>query len=206
MKIRRTDIVAWAGLLILAHVLLVSRWVEPFVNLALCVVNLYFVTFGALLFRWRREANRPVAAYMLSYALGYTALLLMCFVYNRQWQPRFFLFAILHISLFRLPLGITLLWLFIGATLVGQIFNRAHPDEPLAILPVYLVSGKEILARTCSNNFGEFQLDYEPRSRLSLHIRGNRNLPGQIELPLGRLGGETTPRQTAQSRPRKKKR
>ncbi len=90
-------------------------------------------------------------------------------------------------------------------TLVGQIFNRAHPDEPLSILPVYLVSGKEILARTCSNNFGEFQLDYEPRSRLSLHIRGNRNLQSQIELPLGRLGGEDTSRGTPRRRARKKK-
>jgi hypothetical protein len=90
-------------------------------------------------------------------------------------------------------------------TLVGQIFNRVHPDEPLAILPVYLVSGKEILARACSNNFGEFQFDYEPRSRLSLHIRGRRNLQSHIELPLGRLGGDESSRKGPQTRAGRKK-
>lgn len=122
MKIRRIDIVAWVGLVILAHVLLVSHYVEPFVNLAFCVVNLYFVLFGVLLAHWRRQDGRPIALYSLGYVLGYAILVAMCFIYNRQWQPRFFLYAILYISLFRLPLGLALLWIFIAATLVGQVF------------------------------------------------------------------------------------
>jgi len=122
MKIRQSDVAAWIGLVILAHVLLVSRYVEPFVNLAFCVVNCYFVLFGALLAHWRRQAQRPVVLYMLGYVLGYAALVVLCFIYNRQWQPRFFLYAILHISLYRLPLGRALLWIFIATTLVGQVF------------------------------------------------------------------------------------
>jgi molybdate/tungstate transport system permease protein len=122
MKIRRIDITAWAGLAILAHVLLVSRYVEPFVNVAFCVVNLYFLVFGALLAYWRRQAERPVVLYMVGYVFGYALLIAMCFVYNPQWQPRFFLYAILYISLFRLPLGLALLWIFVVATLVGQAF------------------------------------------------------------------------------------
>ena len=82
MRIRRIDIAAWAGLIALAHVLLVSRWVEPFVNVALYVVNLYFLLFGALLAHWRREAGRPVGLYLCGYVLGYAALAALCFVYN----------------------------------------------------------------------------------------------------------------------------
>ncbi len=122
MTIRRTDIAAWAGLIILAHVLLVSRWVEPFVNAAFCAVNLYFVFFGALLLRWRREAGRAVGLYALGYLAGYAALIWLCFVYNRQWQPRFFLYAVPYITLFRLPLGLILLALFVASSLIGQAF------------------------------------------------------------------------------------
>ena len=122
MKIRRIDIAAWVGLVVLAHVLLVSRWVEPFVNAAFCVVNLYFVLFGALLAYWRRQVGRPAVLYMVGYVAGYALLIAMCFVYNPQWQPRFFLYAILYISLFRLPLGLALLWIFVAATWVGQVF------------------------------------------------------------------------------------
>jgi len=122
MKIRRTDAAAWAALLVLAHALVISHYVEPFVNVAFGVVNFYFILFGALLAQWRREAQRPVASYLAGYVLGYAALAVLCFVYNRQWQPRFFLYAILHVSLYRLPLGRALLWLFIGTTLVGQAF------------------------------------------------------------------------------------
>ncbi|MCX8038820.1 MAG: ABC transporter permease [Candidatus Sumerlaeia bacterium] len=122
MTIRRIDIAAWAGLIVLAHVLLVSRWVEPFVNAAFCVVNLYFVFYGLLLIQWRREAGRTVGLYTLGYLAGYVALIWLCFVYNRQWQPRFFLYAVPYITLFRLPLGLILLALFIASSLIGQAF------------------------------------------------------------------------------------
>lgn len=122
MKIRPIDVVAWFVLVMLAHFLLVSRWVEPFVNLAFAWVNFYFVFFGALLYHWRRREGRPAALYMSLYVGGYALLIALCFVYNPQWSARFFLYAILYISLFRLPLGIALLWLFVLSTLVGQIF------------------------------------------------------------------------------------
>lgn len=137
MKIRPIDIAAWVGLLVLAHVLLISRWVEPFINLALGVVNFYFILFGVLLARWRREARCRVLPYVVGYVLGYAALIYMCFVYNDQWQGRFFLFAVLYISLFRLPLGLTLLILFIVSTLVGQVF-ALQMFAVLAVIAVLL--------------------------------------------------------------------
>jgi molybdate/tungstate transport system permease protein len=122
MKIRSTDILAWAVLLVLTHALVLSRWIGPFDNLAFGVVNFYFLLIGALLIQWRRQAGRPVRLYMLAYVLGYAALIYMCFVYNRQWHARFFLFAVPYISLFRLPLGIALLGAFILSTLLGQVY------------------------------------------------------------------------------------
>jgi molybdate/tungstate transport system permease protein len=123
MKIRRADVLAWLGLLALAHALLVSRWVDARVNVAFAVVNAYFLAWGALLARGRREARRPVALYLAAYVLGYAALVYLCFVYNPHWQPRFFLYAVAYITLFRLPLGLMLLILFIASSLVGQAFS-----------------------------------------------------------------------------------
>ena len=74
-----------------------------------------------------------------------------------------------------------------NVTLVGQIVNRVQPDKPMAILPVFLVSGKEILAHACSNAFGEFQLEYAPKRRLRLYIQGNQGLQRHIEVPLSRF-------------------
>ncbi len=81
-------------------------------------------------------------------------------------------------------------------TLVGQIVNRTHPADPVAIRPIYLVSGKEILARTYSNAFGEFQLEYQPKQRLRLYLQGGRTRQERIELPLSRLdqGGTSSQR------------
>ncbi|MBM3333870.1 ABC transporter permease, partial [Candidatus Sumerlaeota bacterium] len=99
------------------------RYVEPFVNLAFCAVNLYFIIFGYLLAMWRRQAGRPVLPYMAGYACGYAALIALCFIYMPQWHARFFLYAVPYITLFRLPLGLTLLALFVAATLLGHTFS-----------------------------------------------------------------------------------
>lgn len=55
-------------------------------------------------------------------------------------------------------------------SLVGQIANRATPEQRLANVPVILAAGAEILGRTLSNEFGEFQMEYEPRRPLSLYV------------------------------------
>jgi hypothetical protein len=71
-------------------------------------------------------------------------------------------------------------------TLLGQIGDREQPGQGLADVPVWLVSGKRVLARALSNTFGEFQMDYEPARRLRLYVpveqRGKH-----IEVRLGGL-------------------
>lgn len=54
--------------------------------------------------------------------------------------------------------------------LVGQIVNRALPDQKVSDIPILLMAGAEVLGRARSNEFGEFQLNYEPRQPLSLHV------------------------------------
>ena len=55
-------------------------------------------------------------------------------------------------------------------SLVGQIANRRNPDPPLSHVPVLLTRGDTVVARSLSNEFGEFQVEYEPHSGLRLLI------------------------------------
>jgi hypothetical protein len=73
--------------------------------------------------------------------------------------------------------------------LVGQIVNRVEPEQRVADIPVVLMAGEEILGRARSNEFGEFQLEYQPRQPLSLHVPVER--AGQeIEVRLQDLFGK----------------
>jgi len=73
--------------------------------------------------------------------------------------------------------------------LVGQIVNRVTPEQKVADIPVVLMAGQEILARARSNEFGEFQFEYQPRQPLSLHVPVER--AGQeIEVRLQDLLGK----------------
>jgi hypothetical protein len=54
--------------------------------------------------------------------------------------------------------------------LIGQVFNHALPDTEMTDIPVYLKSGKVVVAQTRSNRFGEFQMEYEQQKRLQLHV------------------------------------
>lgn len=55
-------------------------------------------------------------------------------------------------------------------SLVGQIANRRVPDPPMSHVPVFLTRGRLVVARSLSNEFGEFQVEYEPHAALQLHI------------------------------------
>ena len=55
-------------------------------------------------------------------------------------------------------------------SLVGQIANRVIPEQKLANVPVILAAGADVLGRTTSNDFGEFQIEYEPRRPLCLYV------------------------------------
>jgi len=59
-------------------------------------------------------------------------------------------------------------------TLVGQITNQKEPGKQLPRVTVTLVSGKEIIARAASNEFGEFLVAYEPKAHMKLYLQGNR--------------------------------
>ncbi|MDE3168247.1 MAG: hypothetical protein KGN36_20760 [Acidobacteriota bacterium] len=71
------------------------------------------------------------------------------------------------------------------ASVTGQVNNHVAPSVPMGNLPVDLRCGNQIIARTVSNPFGEFQLEYEQRARLKLvvHLPDSR----RMELPLKKL-------------------
>lgn len=70
-------------------------------------------------------------------------------------------------------------------SLVGQIAGSKEGPRSFGNVPVVLAAGKDILAHSVSNEFGEFQMSYEPGRRLRLYVplHGGRG----IEVPLNRL-------------------
>jgi hypothetical protein len=57
-----------------------------------------------------------------------------------------------------------------SACVVGQVLNRAGSDRPPHAVPVRLHSGTSRLAETVTNQFGEFQIEFEANSNLCLSI------------------------------------
>lgn len=70
--------------------------------------------------------------------------------------------------------------------LVGQVANRKDPGRSMANVPVVLMSGKSLLVRTTSNEFGEFQMEYEPAKHLKLLVPVREQAKG-IEVRLNGL-------------------
>jgi hypothetical protein len=56
------------------------------------------------------------------------------------------------------------------AAVIGQISNHVAPGSQMENVPVYLKSGKSVVAETRSNRFGEFQMEYEQQGRLQLCV------------------------------------
>ena len=56
------------------------------------------------------------------------------------------------------------------AALIGQISNHSLPDQRMEGVTVYLKAGRAVVARTRSNLFGEFQMEYEQQARLQLCV------------------------------------
>lgn len=75
--------------------------------------------------------------------------------------------------------------------LVGQLANRDMPAESSCGVLVLLTAGNDVVGRTLTNRFGEFQMEYEPvpnlRLFVPLHAAG-----GRIELPLSRMSAEAS--------------
>lgn len=70
-------------------------------------------------------------------------------------------------------------------SLVGQIAGSKAGHRSFGNVPVVLSAGTGIVARALTNEFGEFQMRYEPSPRLRLYVplRADRG----IEVPLSRL-------------------
>jgi hypothetical protein len=87
------------------------------------------------------------------------------------------------------------------AAVIGQITNHVTPTTEMSNLAVSLRAGKEVIAETISNAFGEFQMEYEQQSRLKLciHLRDSK----LIQVPLKTL---TFDQPAAKSRSSSKKR
>jgi len=74
------------------------------------------------------------------------------------------------------------------AAVIGQISNHAAPEQEMGNLPVSLLAGKQVIAETFSNRFGEFQMEYEqqPRLKLCIHLRDTK----VIQVPLKKLASD----------------
>ncbi len=70
--------------------------------------------------------------------------------------------------------------------MVGQLALRSQSTDSFDGVPIMLLSGRKIVAESVSNEFGEFQLNYEPNPRLKLHVP-IRKRKQCIELQLGWL-------------------
>lgn len=123
---RRGDAVGVALLVVLVHALLAYGEVAGLrlrlphvVNAALLATNLY-----ALLALYLLARVRPWGACALFMA-GYGLLFAVFFLYNREWQPLFFLYAVFYASVFRLPFAHGLFWIYVAAHTLAQPYPLA---------------------------------------------------------------------------------
>ena len=56
------------------------------------------------------------------------------------------------------------------AAVIGQITNHMMPELEMGNIPVCLRAGRQVVAETVSNRFGEFQMEYEQQAQLKLCI------------------------------------
>ena len=123
---KRTDLCGIAGVLAFVHALLLvgelREWrfhLDHYLNAALLATNLYVLLGLHLAVLGRRW---PVGA---AYAAGYAALFYTFFLAHPAWQPSFFIYAILYASVFRIPLALGLLVIFILCNTLAQPYPGA---------------------------------------------------------------------------------
>lgn len=80
-----------------------------------------------------------------------------------------------------------------SVSLVGQIENRKDPQKKVGQIPVLLASGKEVVAKTLSNHFGEFQFNYRPQTGLRLYVPVLGEQAGGVDVPISGLTMESGP-------------
>ncbi|HVH88379.1 MAG TPA: hypothetical protein VM912_16790 [Terriglobales bacterium] len=75
------------------------------------------------------------------------------------------------------------------ASLIGQMLDSSNPGHPPVGIPVILLDGGRSVARTCSNDNGEFQLEFVMKKNLQLSVAVNRDNP--VSLPITSAPGKT---------------
>ena len=86
--------------------------------------------------------------------------------------------------------------------MMGQISNQVAPAVQMANIPVRVKTGTLVLAEARSNEFGEFQMEYEQQNRLHLcvYLEGGARY---IQVPLKRFSpGTDSPDRTAAAKGR----
>jgi hypothetical protein len=70
--------------------------------------------------------------------------------------------------------------------LIGQVLNAADPAERLSALPVSLLKGRKLLAKSVTSQFGEFQIEcgLEECFRLTVLLPGGREVSLQLVEPV----------------------
>jgi hypothetical protein len=76
------------------------------------------------------------------------------------------------------------------AAIIGQVSCHAAPETGMGNLPVCLKAGKLIVAETRSNQYGEFQMEYEQQKRLQLcvYLEGGSKT---FQVPVKRLSTDS---------------
>ena len=75
------------------------------------------------------------------------------------------------------------------AAVIGQISNHQIPADRMEGIAVYVKSGRVVVAETRSNQFGEFQMEYEQQGRLQLCV-DLENGSKRFQVPLKKFATE----------------
>ena len=84
--------------------------------------------------------------------------------------------------------------------LVGQILNSSAPENAPVAVPVTLLKGRKVLAKSATNTFGEFQMScgLEPGLQLTVRLPGEEMLRITLVEPTGaELQGSFNPQQSS---------
>jgi hypothetical protein len=75
------------------------------------------------------------------------------------------------------------------AAVIGQISNHVVPGDRMQGILVYVKSGRVVVAETRSNEFGEFQMEYEQQGRLQLCVDMD-NGSKRFQVPLKKFASD----------------
>jgi hypothetical protein len=79
------------------------------------------------------------------------------------------------------------------ASLIGQMLDSSDPSNPPAGVPIVLLDRGRRVAKTLSNDHGEFRLQFAVKNNLRLSVELDRDKPVHLPItnPHGRKGKNT---------------